>query len=93
MRDRYLEVTFRNGRALAAYLHLPRGTGVTSARSAEVAPGVVADYASDGALIGLEFTAPRRLTAETLARVDQVLGAAGVTGATAREELAPLAAA
>lgn len=39
MKDRYLEVTFRKGKPLAAYLYLPRATGVKSARTEEAAPG------------------------------------------------------
>ena len=61
-------------------------------RSEGVTTGVVADYAADGTLIGLELTSPRRITGETLAAVDRVLVAAGLTGPSAREELAPLAA-
>ena len=93
MRDRYLEVTFRKGRVLAAYLHLPRALGVISTRSERVAPGVVADYGPDGALIGFEVPRPRHQTGETHAVVYRTLGAAGIVGSSAREEVAPLASA
>jgi hypothetical protein len=33
MKDAYLEVTYRKGRPLAAYLYLPREPGVKIARS------------------------------------------------------------
>ena len=33
MRDRYLEITFRKGKPLAAYLYLSRASGVQSLRT------------------------------------------------------------
>lgn len=92
MRDRYLEVTFRRGRPLAAYLYLRRRPGVRSARTRPVAPGVRADYAADGVLIGIELTAPDRITADVLGCIDEVLGAAGQEPLM-RQDIAPLAAA
>jgi hypothetical protein len=64
MQERYLEVTFRQGKPLAAYLYLPRATGVKSARTRQVAPGILVDFAMDGAPIGLEITAPTQATVE-----------------------------
>jgi len=92
MRDRYLNVTFRRGRPLAAYLYLRRRPGVQSARTRPLASGVLADYAADGTLIGIELTAPGRITAEILARIDEALGAAGQEP-LAVQEFAPLTAA
>jgi hypothetical protein len=89
MRARYLEVTFRKGRPLAAYLYLPRASGVRSARTQEVAPGLLADFAADGDVIGVEFTAPASVTVD---HVNAVLGQLGVPPLTP-EELAPLQAA
>jgi hypothetical protein len=43
MKDRYLEVTFRKGKPLAAYLYLPRQQNATSARTELVGAGLVAD--------------------------------------------------
>ncbi len=89
MRERYLEVTFRQGKPLAAYLYLPRATGVKSAWTQEVAPGLLADFAANGEPIGLEITAPTRVTA---AQVNAALRTLGVA-TLAPEELAPLKAA
>lgn len=89
MRARYLEVTFRKGRPLAAYLYLPRASGVHSAHTQDVAPGILADFAADGNVIGLEFTAPASVTVD---HVNAVLGQLGVPP-LASEELAPLQAA
>ena len=72
MRDRYLEVTYRNGHPLAAYLYLPRPTGVRSARTERAEPadaGLLVDYGPSGEPIGVEITAPGRVTLEGLNRV------------------------
>ena len=89
MQERYVEVTFRQGKPLAAYIYLPRRTGVKSARTVEAAPGVLVDYAASGEPIGLEITAPQRVTT---AQVNGVLAQLGLP-AMAPEELAPLYAA
>jgi hypothetical protein len=86
MRARYLEVTFRKGKPLAAYLHLPRATGVRSARTEQMAPGILVDFAASGEPIGLEITAPSQVTVE---QINAVLRALGLTTLTP-EELAPL---
>jgi hypothetical protein len=89
MRERYLEVTFRKGKPLAAYLYLPRATGVKSARTEEVSPGILVDFAASGEPIGLEITAPTRVTAEQVNAALRTLGVATI----APEELSPLKAA
>ena len=62
MRDRYLEVTFRKGKPLAAYLYLPRQTDAKSVRTESVGEGLLVDYAANGQPIGLEITAPTQIT-------------------------------
>lgn len=89
MKGRYLEVTFRRGRALAGYLYLPRGAGAKSVRTEEVGPGLLVDFAESGEPIGLEITSPATITLE---QINAVLTRLGVT-ATFAEELAPLRAA
>ena len=89
MKGRYLEMTFRKGKPLAAYLYLPRPTGVKSARTEEMAPGILADFTAKGDPIGLEITAPTQVTAEQINVVLTKLGLAPI----APEELAPLKAA
>ncbi|MBI3780974.1 MAG: hypothetical protein HY278_07965 [candidate division NC10 bacterium] len=44
MNEAYLEVTFRHGQALAAYLYLPRRPGQKSYRTSQVEPGLVIDF-------------------------------------------------
>jgi hypothetical protein len=58
MKRPYLEVTFRKGEALAAYLHLPRANGAKAARSDARPRGLVVDFTADGEPFGVEITAP-----------------------------------
>ena len=69
MRDRYLQITFRNGKPFAAYLYLPRGSDERSVRSEEAEHGIVADYGSNDQPIGIELTAPEFVTIERLNHV------------------------
>lgn len=89
MSDRYLQVTYRNGKPLAAYLYLPRPAGSKSARTESVGQGLVIDFASDGSPIGLEITAPGRVS---LDEINAVLSRFGQPHLSPNE-LAPLAAA
>ena len=43
MKQRYLEVTFRNGKAIAAYLYLPRKAGDVSERTEKREGGLLID--------------------------------------------------
>ena len=89
MQERYLEVTFRQGKPLAAYLYLPRATGVKSARTRQAAPGILVDFATSGTPIGLEITAPTQVTVEQINTVLMQLKLAPMSP----EALAPLQAA
>jgi uncharacterized protein YuzE len=88
MRGRYLEVTFRKGRAIAAYLYLPR-RGEGAARVSKASPGLLIDYNANGKAIGIEITAPGKLSLAALNRVLTRLGQPRL----GPEELAPLMAA
>lgn len=85
----YLEVTFRHGRPVAAYLYLPRRARDRSVRTRRATPGLVVDLAADGRAIGIEITAPSRVTVTALNRVLRSLGQSPLT----RADLAPLRAA
>jgi hypothetical protein len=89
MSQRYLQVTYRKGRPLAAYLYLPRKVGDKSARSVRCNGGLILDFSSDGRAIGVEITAPGSTTLESLNRA---LVQAQIEPASA-EELTPLLAA
>ncbi len=89
MKEPYLEVTFRHGRPLAAYYHLPRDPDATCARSRRVEPGFVVDYSEAGAVNGIEITSPGAVTLEGFNSLLADLGIAPVGEA----EFAPLHAA
>jgi len=89
MKSSYLEVTFRHGHPLAAYLYLPRRPTDKSHRSERAEPGLVIDFNRGGKPIGIEITAPGKLSASALNRVLRRLGLPAVT----RADLAPLRAA
>lgn len=89
MKQRYLEVTYRKGKPLAAYLYLPREVGARAARTKDGGPGLRVDYDASGKPIGLEITAP---SAVTIADVNGVLARIGVAELAA-EDWAPLRAA
>ncbi|MGO9834691.1 MAG: DUF2283 domain-containing protein [Polyangiaceae bacterium] len=88
MKHRYLEITFRKGKPLAAYLYLPRPAGAKAARTSDAGHGMRLDFDADGTPIGVEITAP---TMVTVARLNAVLAPLGVAPIEP-EEWAPLAA-
>ncbi len=85
----YLEVTFRHGRPLAAYLYLSRAPGDRSRRTAQVGVGMIIDYTEAGKPIGIEITSPERVT---IAELNGVLASLDAP-ALAAEDIAPLRAA
>jgi hypothetical protein len=89
MKEPFLEVTFRHGRALAAYLYLPRDPEEKSARTKRVEPGLIIDFTASGKPIGIEITAPGQISLGVINRVLEELGRSPVTQA----DLAPLLAA
>ena len=89
MNEPYLEVTYRHGRPLAAYLYLPRQPKDRSHRTVAVAPGIVVDFHRNGRPIGIEITAPGKIS---LAGLNKVLRDLGLPPAK-RADLAPLLAA
>lgn len=89
MNEPYLEVTYRHGRPLAAYLYLPREPRDRSVRTEQVAPGLVVDFRKDGRPIGIEITSPGRVS---LAAMNRVLRGLGLPPAK-RADLSPLLAA
>jgi uncharacterized protein YuzE len=57
MNTAYLEVTYHQGKLVAAYYYLPRLPEQRSVRTRRVEPGLLIDYAKDGRPIGVEITA------------------------------------
>ncbi|MBV8228855.1 MAG: DUF2283 domain-containing protein [Planctomycetaceae bacterium] len=69
MSHRYLEVSYREGKPLAAYLYLPRRSGDTSVRVEPHGDGFLVDWTEDGRPIGIEMPSPSLVTVEGLNRV------------------------
>jgi hypothetical protein len=83
---RSLEVSSLDGRVIAGYLTFARLPGDTAARTTHPGAGLAVDHAEDGRAIGLEITAPAKVT---LADINQALATLGQAPATT-DELAPL---
>lgn len=73
--ERYLEITYRKGRLLAAYLYLPRKEGDRSVRVEQFAGGIVVDLTEEGRPIGVELTSPGEVT---LQQVNTALEKCGI---------------
>lgn len=89
MSESYLEVTYRHGRPLAAYYYLPRRPSDRSHRTRRAAAGLLVDYTRGGRPIGIEITAPTKISLAALNRLLNELGLPRVT----RAEISPLLAA
>lgn len=89
MKDCYLEITFREGKALAAYLYLPRSGSGRTAHTEPARAVILVDYDANDRPVGVEITSPGAVTA---AQVNEVLVEIGQPPLGA-EELAPLGAA
>jgi uncharacterized protein YuzE len=86
MKRPYLEVMFRKGKAMAAYLYLPRPTGAKAARTVEARPSILVDYSTSGQPIGIELTAPGVVDVGTINAVLAEIGLAALD----ESELKPL---
>ena len=89
MKEPYLEVTFRRGKPIAAYLYLPRASNERSFRTAKAEAGMVIDFGQRGNPIGIEITAPTKVTIADLNHALTKLGLPPMQD----NELAPLRAA
>jgi hypothetical protein len=75
MTERSLQVTYRKGKAFAAYLHLSHPSGEKSARTAASPDGLlIVDYSATGRPLGVEITAPQAVPLERLNRLLADLG-------------------
>lgn len=80
MTERSLQVTYRNGRAFSAYLHLSIPTGEKSAKSMPAPDGLlVVDYGATGRAVGIEVTAPQAVSLERLNKLRADLGEVPLT--------------
>jgi hypothetical protein len=89
MKAPYLQVTFRRGHPVAAYYYLPRQGNPKSVRARRVEPGLVVDFTAEGQPIGIEITAPAKVSLVTLNALLRELGQAPASEA----DFAPMLAA
>lgn len=89
MKAAYLEVTYRHGKILAAYYHVPHEPALKSARTERIEPGLIVDIAANGDPLGIEITAPSLLTLSLMNRVLESIGCAPASPA----DIEPLVAA
>ena len=85
----YLEVTYRDGRPLAAYYYLPRRHGEKAYRTRRAEAGLLVDYTRGGRPIGIEITAPGETSLVVINRLLKELGQKPLK----RSDIAPLHAA
>jgi hypothetical protein len=88
MKAATLEISFRKGRPLAAYLRL-EGPRNAVAYTRPATPSLVVDYSADGHALGIEVLA---FDEATLGRINDVLASVG-HAPLPEQELAPLHAA
>lgn len=89
MNQPYLEITYRRGKPLAAYLYLARREGDRAANSEPVGDQFVIDRASDGRPIGVEIIEPASVSGDALNKLLISLNQSPLSAA----DLAPLQAA
>jgi uncharacterized protein YuzE len=83
-----IQVTFRRGKPVAAYILLHGRAGDRAASTRQAGEGIVVDYLADGRPMGIEIVSPSRVDAATL---NAVLAGLSMTPLT-DEDLRPLAA-
>jgi hypothetical protein len=66
MRDNYLEITYRKGKAVSAYLYLSRKPNAQSARTKKIKDGIIVDFDEMDNPIGIEITAPSLVSASEI---------------------------
>jgi hypothetical protein len=86
MHEHYLEITYRRGKPVAAYLYLPRRAGDTSRRVAQEEGGLLVDLTADNRPIGIEIVSPEVVSP---AAINSVLGKYALPPLD-RREFAPL---
>ncbi|HYC76973.1 MAG TPA: DUF2283 domain-containing protein [Planctomycetota bacterium] len=88
MKPLYLEVTYRSGRAVAAYLRLPGRPVERPTRSEHFGDGLIVDFTAGGRAVGVEITAPTLFDVDKLNQVLNRVGRAPVSKA----DVAPISA-
>ena len=83
----YLEITYRRGKPIAAYLYLSRQENDKSQRVVQEGHGLLVDLAEDGRPIGIEIVSPQNIS---LPVINEVLEKYALTPLD-HQEMSPLA--
>lgn len=86
MKDRYLEITFRKGQPLAAYLYLTRKKGTQSVKTIKIDEDLIVDYDQNGIPVGLEIVSPATTSIQQIKDALEKLHVEPIS----EEELTPL---
>ena len=89
MKRVFLRVTYRHGRPIAAYFHLPWQPGDTAVQTDRIDDVLLVDRAADGRAIGIEITDPSQFDPGRFFALLESLGHTAVD----RDESRPLVAA
>jgi uncharacterized protein YuzE len=84
-----LQVTYRKGKPFAAYIYLTHAPGTKSARTEQIGPELLIDYAADGSPLGIEIVSPGHVSEDEIVTIFDRLGLDRPSAA----ELGPLRAA
>jgi uncharacterized protein YuzE len=85
-KQRYLKISYRDGRAMAGYLYLPRREGDRVEYSKEVGDDFVIDFTADDRAIGIEILSPAHVSASAINALLKEVGQEPMTA----QELSPL---
>jgi uncharacterized protein YuzE len=66
MRHNYLQITYRKGKALSAYLYLSRKPNTQSTRTQKIKDGIIVDFDEKNNPIGIEITSPSMVSASEI---------------------------
>lgn len=62
MKERYFEVTFRNGKSMTAYIYLSHKDSEHSEHTERIRDGIIVDFNYENEIIGIEITAPQKVS-------------------------------
>jgi len=86
MKDRYLEITFRKGKIVAAYIYLSRDTETKAEYTRKIKEGIIIDFDKNNNTIGVEITAPKKVTTNEINAILKEYHISPIS----EQELAPL---
>jgi len=66
MKNKYLEITYRKGKMIAAYLYLPRKVGEKCQKTEKFSEGILIDYGKAKNPIGIEILDPQKINFEKI---------------------------